>query len=87
MRNPLNREVTAHLLNAPESNECRRLTSGTTTVLGLNRQVTFEHGSTYYIAIRYPDGTLVTYNSQRHAMLATIADSGKGAEVTLKYSR
>jgi alpha-glucosidase len=33
------------------------------------------------------DGTLVTYNSQRHAMLATIADSGKGAEVTLKYSR
>jgi hypothetical protein len=32
------------------------------------------------------DGTLATYNAERHAMLATIPDSGKGAEVTLKYS-
>jgi alpha-glucosidase len=33
------------------------------------------------------DGTLATYNAQRHAMLATIPDNGKGAELTLKYSR
>lgn len=33
------------------------------------------------------DGTLVTYNAQRRAMLATIPDTGKGAEITLKYSR
>jgi alpha-glucosidase len=33
------------------------------------------------------DGTLATYNARRHAMLATIPDSGKGAELTLKYSR
>jgi alpha-glucosidase len=33
------------------------------------------------------DGTLATYNAQRQAMLATIPDSGKGAELTLKYSR
>ena len=33
------------------------------------------------------DGTLATYNAQRRAMLATIPDSGKGAELTLKYSR
>jgi alpha-glucosidase len=32
------------------------------------------------------DGTLATYNAERHAMLATIPDSGKGAEVTLHYS-
>jgi alpha-glucosidase len=32
-------------------------------------------------------GTLATYNAQRQAMLATIPDSGKGAELTLKYSR
>jgi alpha-glucosidase len=32
------------------------------------------------------DGTLATYNAERHAMLATIPDSGKGAEVTLKYT-
>jgi alpha-glucosidase len=32
------------------------------------------------------DGTLATYNAQRRAMLATIPDSGKGAELTLKYS-
>jgi alpha-glucosidase len=32
------------------------------------------------------DGTLATYNAERHAMLATIPDSGKGAEVTLNYS-
>jgi hypothetical protein len=32
------------------------------------------------------DGTLATYNAERRAMLATIPDSGKGAEVTLKYS-
>jgi alpha-glucosidase len=33
------------------------------------------------------DGTLVTYNAQRRAMLATIPDSGKGAELSLNYSR
>jgi alpha-glucosidase len=33
------------------------------------------------------DGTLATYNAQRRAMLATISDNGKGAELTLKYSR
>jgi alpha-glucosidase len=33
------------------------------------------------------DGTLATYNAQRQAMVATIPDSGKGAELTLKYSR
>jgi alpha-glucosidase len=32
------------------------------------------------------DGTLATYNAQRRAMLATIPDSGKGAELTLKYA-
>jgi alpha-glucosidase len=32
------------------------------------------------------DGALATYNAERHAMLATIPDSGKGAEVTLHYS-
>ena len=31
------------------------------------------------------DGMLATYNAQRHAMLATIPDSGKGAELTLNY--
>jgi alpha-glucosidase len=31
------------------------------------------------------DGTLATYNAERHAMLATVPDDGKGAEVTLKY--
>jgi alpha-glucosidase len=31
------------------------------------------------------DATLATYNAERHAMLATVPDSGKGAEVTLKY--
>jgi alpha-glucosidase len=31
------------------------------------------------------DGTLATYNAQRRAMLATIPDSGKGAELTLNY--
>jgi hypothetical protein len=33
------------------------------------------------------DGTLATYNAQRQAMVATIPDSGKGTELTLKYSR
>jgi alpha-glucosidase len=33
------------------------------------------------------DGTLATWNAQRRAMLATIPDTGKGAELTLKYSR
>jgi alpha-glucosidase len=33
------------------------------------------------------DGTLATYNAQRRAMLATIPDTGKGAELTLKYTR
>ena len=33
------------------------------------------------------DGTLATYNAERHAMLATVPDSGKGAEVALKYER
>jgi alpha-glucosidase len=32
-------------------------------------------------------GTLPTYNAERQAMTATIADSGKGAELTLKYSK
>jgi alpha-glucosidase len=33
------------------------------------------------------DGTLATWNAQRRAMLATIPDTGKGAELTLKYTR
>jgi alpha-glucosidase len=33
------------------------------------------------------DGTLVTHNAQRNAMLATIPDTGKGVELTLTYSR
>ncbi len=33
------------------------------------------------------DGTLATWNAQRRAMLATIPDTGKGTELTLKYSR
>jgi alpha-glucosidase len=33
------------------------------------------------------DGTLATYNAQRRAMLATIPDSGKGAELTLNYNK
>jgi alpha-glucosidase len=33
------------------------------------------------------DGTRATYNAQRHATLVTIPDNGKGAELTLKYSR
>jgi alpha-glucosidase len=32
------------------------------------------------------DGALASYNAERHAMSATIPDSGKGAEVTLKYA-
>jgi alpha-glucosidase len=33
------------------------------------------------------DGTLATWNVQRQAMLATIPDTGKGTELTLKYAR
>jgi alpha-glucosidase len=32
------------------------------------------------------DGTLATYNAQRRAMLATIPDNGKGAQLTLNYA-
>lgn len=33
------------------------------------------------------DGMLVTWNAQRRAMLATIPDTGKGTELTLKYAQ
>ena len=33
------------------------------------------------------DGSLAAYDAEHQAMVATIADSGKGAELTLKYSK
>jgi alpha-glucosidase len=33
------------------------------------------------------DGTLASYDAERQAMVATVSDSGKGVELTLKYTR
>ena len=36
-----------------------RLTAGTTTILTLDRDITFENAGNYYIGIRYPDTTFI----------------------------